>query len=184
MKYLIIILIFCITAQAQNTMTAEDKQIVHSEIIRNTDSLAGQGAVYDFIKDSVLVNSKVLKPRKMKVIKSVLTTDNITDNERQEIFGLRDENFFKDNALKNYNWQQNAFADLKVSLFTKAKYKGRKNAVKALYAADMISISRPLINNDRTYAIIETLSTKKGRMLSIYKNTDKGWMFYKDIVLS
>jgi len=185
MKYILSFLILnVLNTYSQSTMTAEDKQIVYSEILRNTDSLASQEAVYEFIKDSVLVNSKVLKPKTMKAIKSVLNTENITDNERQTIFGLRDENYFNDNVLKNANWEQNAFSDSKVSLFTKSKYKGRKNAINALYRADMISISRPLINNDRTYALIETKSNKKGRILSIYKNTDKGWMFYKDIVLS
>lgn len=185
MKYLFCMLLLCtVKMYSQSTMTAEDKQIIHTEILRNTDSLAAQEAVYDFIKDSLLVNSKVLKPKKMKAIKSVLNADNITDMQKEEIFGIRDENYFTESKLKNVNWQQNAFADLKVALFTKSKYKKRKNAVNALYKADMLSLSRPVINKDRTYALIETMSNKKGRILSIYKNTDKGWMFYKDIVLS
>lgn len=186
MKYIsLLLLLIGQLAVCQNNFPAEDKQILGLEVQRHEAILGNQEIASPFIGDSVLVSKSVLKPEGMKRLRTVAADSIATPSELLEIFGTEEEAVvYTPNIDKGTVWPDDTFPEYKAVLFSKAKYKNRKKEFAALASSDMLFISRPMINKERTYAMVQTRSKKTGKKLSIYKYSSEGWTFYKSFLIS
>lgn len=139
------------------------------------------------VGDSILINKKILQEDRTieDLAYWVVNTQKMTDIEAKEIFGKKGSlSFMSDN--KNDVWNYENFSGFKVALFDE-KYTNavtNKNSEKiGVGTFNILSISKPMIREDKKYAIIKTSSESQGGVLSIYKLVGKKWQFLKQIPL-
>jgi len=193
MNYLTIILAFILVLPgvAQTKFSENQIKIINLELNRQKSDFSNKYDTKPIIGDSILVNRAVIKndksPDDLKLWLGNVKAKGLTASDYIDIFGKDSLELYDLNVGRCTEWTQEAFPNLKVSIYYEGKYKdpntGKVKPLMAFSNATTLFLSVPQIRKDQKYALIQTSSAKHGGVLSIYKNTHQGWELYKNVIL-
>jgi len=112
-----------------------------------------------------------------KSIKTFASDSGLSDTEINEIFGKNIYDLYNLKNKSNDKWCKNSFKNIEVELYD-AEGKPKNIGFKSM---QVMGISKVVVRKDQKYALVQTVSDANGGVLSIYKATENGWEFYKNI---
>ncbi len=181
MKIKLILLLLTFTcAKSQVKLPQDQVAILKSEVQRVSLPYKTPYYVNGIVKDSVIIDSKVLifDTKDSKLKDWCINTGALLKDEADKIFGNEDKLFnFEEKGDKF--WTGKEFPGLKVSLFDE----NNRNPERLILKTSNIiyAISVPIIRKDGKYALIQSANEHDGDILSIYRKTNDGWVFYRKV---